>query len=171
MNLPTLNKGQVFSFSLKWRKNVITGLVINTSQEWTLLKYIPVDYVIDGDILIRNKTLKKYWRDESEKFKEDVLKAKGVKLSSSLNLSIKSLDGPLKKIYKEGSLVQFESIEDDVCYVGKIIKIFSDSFCIRSMSTKGVWLNEMEYKTESIWTIQVDNDYLQSLMAYNERKK
>ena len=80
MNLIT---NQIYSFFLNRRKEIITGITMYIGNKWVLLRYIPVDYVIDGYVLIKRKHIKDINRKEREIFKENVLRIKGLFNSSS----------------------------------------------------------------------------------------
>jgi hypothetical protein len=170
-NTMTLKKGQIFSISLKDSKDTVTGLIVDLSKDWLLIKYIPVDYVVDGYMIVSKGVIKKHWRKDEEKFKELVLKAKGVTAKSNFLISKASQISPLKKLQQKKMLLQLNLGKEDICYVGKIIEIKDDSFVLEKMGTKANWLDLAFYDLESIWTIQFNNDYLKSLIAYNKSKQ
>ena len=68
--------GQFISIKYSDRINPISGFVIDYNDDWTLLKFNPVDYVIDGYIILRHKNIEGFQRNANEKFKEKVIMLK-----------------------------------------------------------------------------------------------
>jgi hypothetical protein len=167
----TLIKGQLFSISLEKVTNIITGLVVDHNKDWLLIKYVPVDFVVDGYMIIRREIIKKYWRRDEEKFRESVLKAKKVTAKSSWSLSRRTKIYPLAKMQQKAILIQLNLEKEDICYVGIIKDVKKDSFVLEKMGTKANWLESMEYNLNSVWTIQFGNDYLESLLAFHKSKR
>ncbi|MCW7471887.1 hypothetical protein ND863_20185, partial [Leptospira kanakyensis] len=58
----------VISFKVKNRKKSILGYLIQYNQDWTLLRHIPVDYVLDGFILIPNSNILEFQRNSDVKW-------------------------------------------------------------------------------------------------------
>lgn len=70
---------QLISIEFKDKKLISTGFLIDFTENWILLKSNPVDYIIDGYIILKNKKIKSVSRDESDLFTEKVIKLKGLK--------------------------------------------------------------------------------------------
>ena len=68
--------GQLISISFKDRRTSISGFAIDYNDEWTLLKQNPVDYIIDGYIILRHKNIEGFSRTKAELLKERILKLK-----------------------------------------------------------------------------------------------
>jgi hypothetical protein len=65
--------GQLVSIRYSDRPTPTFGFVIDYSDDWILLKYNPVDYIVDGYIILRNKNIEGIRRDANEKFREKVI--------------------------------------------------------------------------------------------------
>ena len=69
--------GQLVSVKFTDRKTPIYGYIIDYNDDWTLMKYNPVDYIIDGYIIFRHKKLEVFSRGTDEKWREKVINLKG----------------------------------------------------------------------------------------------
>ena len=165
-----LKKNSVFAFKIKGRKIPVTGIVMDFGKEWILIRYVPVDYVLDGYCFIRRKYIKDFERGSVELFKESVFKAKRVEFDNDHVFPLDTLIDSLKIFHDKSVLIQFDLSDERVAYIGKIIELSDKSFTIKNLSTRGVWLDKQEYKIDAVRTIQVENDYLISLSAYAKSK-
>ena len=162
-----INKCFVYTFKLRGRKELITGIVVDYSQEWIMIKYIPVDYVIDGYRIIKKKYISTFWRKDDEEFKEVVIKAKKIDFSNHKIIPIENTNEMFNFFLKNNIVIQFDLNDESIAYIGLLTKILSKSFYIKNLSPKGIWIDEQSFKIESIRTIQIDNDYIISLLALN----
>ncbi|MDQ1855449.1 hypothetical protein [Chryseobacterium sp. WLY505] len=51
--------------------------MVDISDDWCYIKYIPVDYVVDGFVLISRRHIKNIQRSDKYDFKENILRLKG----------------------------------------------------------------------------------------------
>lgn len=164
-----LIKNNFCTIHLKGRKGILQGVLIYAGFEWVLLKYVPVDYVLDGYLLVRTRYIKKIERGEDEIFSETVIHLKWT--VERLKKKFPNLNGYLDILYylmQKQTVIQFDFHDDSVSYIGKIKKIRTKTMRIESMNPKGEWDGESSYLLERIRTIQFDNDYINSLIAYNK---
>ena len=95
--------GQLISIKYTDRPTPIFGFVIDYNDDWTLMKYNPVDYIIDGFIIVRHKNIEGFRRSTIEKFKEKVITLKRQHLSDIKNFPLTNLETMLfnadKKIW------------------------------------------------------------------------
>ncbi|RZJ98814.1 MAG: hypothetical protein EOO46_24010, partial [Flavobacterium sp.] len=73
------------------RKTLETGFLIDFSRDWILLKSNPIDFVIDGFTIIRNKNIEAIYREEAEKFKEEVLRLKNLVPNENDKIPLKDI--------------------------------------------------------------------------------
>ena len=164
-----LIKNNLYAIRLKGRKEILRGIFLGSGVEWILLKYNPVDYVLDGYLLIRKKYIKNIIREEKEKFKETVIRLKCN--DTDFDITSPKLDEIIDTLYylmQHETVIQLEFHDESVCYIGKIRKIFNKTMRMLDLDTKGNWENECSYQIEQIRTIQFDNDYTNSLDTYNK---
>jgi len=164
-----LIKNNLYAIKLKGREEILRGVLLCSSVEWILLKYNPVDYVLDGYIFIRKKYVKNVIREENEIFDETVIRLKCPVIE--FDTTCPKLDEVTDILYylmRHETVIQFDFHDETVCYIGKIKKIFTKSMRVLHLDTKGKWTDESSYQIEQIRTIQFDNDYTNSLYIYNK---
>lgn len=163
-----LESGKIFTFCFRGRENGVSGIVLSWDSKWIMLIYIPVDYSLDGFMLINRKHVKGFWRKDEEIFKEAVLKSKNVRFR---NYRDRYLDNFISYFYKSKKLIQVELSDDRISYVGRALDFTNDSFVLKKITTRGVWDKETKFKISSVYTFQFDNDYLTALSAYSKTHK
>jgi hypothetical protein len=159
--------GLMYNFSLKGRKEKIQGIVIDTGIEWIKLKYNPVDFIIDGYKIIRKKYINSFYREKDILFVEAVLKAKKITFSEENQIPLDSIESIFKYLYENQIIFQFDLNDPNVCFIGRISSLKNKSFVIKNLDTSGQWMEERSYRYDTIRTIEIKNDYLNSLIAYN----
>lgn len=174
----TKNKqiGQVVSFMFDYvsTQEIYTGYVIDYNDDWTLLKYNPVDFVRDGFIILRNKYINSYKRDEVEKFHQKVLDLKKQKVTAADKIPIDDIKTILHYLTDNFGAFQFNQRSDHYCYLGRVNSIFKNTLSIDLLDTNGKWAETRDFKLGNIRTIEFDTDYINSLLLIakaNERKK
>ena len=63
--------GQLISIEFDDLKEIFSGFLIDYSEEWILLRKNPVDFVLDGYILLKHKKVKTIHRDEDHELDLD----------------------------------------------------------------------------------------------------
>jgi hypothetical protein len=168
-NIPE-HANKLVQIKLRGRGERLKGILKAVGKEWLSLDYNPVDFVLDGIILINRKYLIKVERTKNEAFIEEVLKAKdtqGYYKESSFNLN-NTVD--LFTGLENNKAIQIELGDESIVYIGKITKINNKSFRMRRLTPTGNWLDETSYNYSSIRIIQVGGDYVESLLAYIDSK-
>ncbi|WP_146146865.1 hypothetical protein [Taibaiella chishuiensis] len=150
------------SFDVRKRKDSICGIVLDYTNDWTLIRYNPVDFVIDGYMLINNRKIKGYRRGSKELLVEKVIQLKALKpphqaMIVDLQTVLAAIDG----------LLQIELKAADTTYITRLNEIQEDSLTGLSIKTNGRTGKKMNILVEDIWTIQFDNDYTTSLELLN----
>lgn len=161
-------KGKFVSFKYRDRKDIISGYLIDFNDDWTLIKYNPVDYVIDGYLILKSDKILKYKREDYEKFREKVLKAKNLVLSDKDIFPITDLSETLKLISDRFGAFKIEKKDGTVCFIGRFIKMTKENIIIQEIDTKAKWVEKDKHKFKSIRTIEFDSDYINSLIIYNK---
>lgn len=165
---------ELISIKFKDRKEVVYGFVLDYNDDWTLMKYNPVDYVIDGYLIFRHKQIKGFRRDPNiEEFHEKVIRLKGLGPKKSEIFPITDLETILKFITKKFGVFQFSTKTEKACYLGRFLSITSNRLVIEYLNTRGEWDGTMKFRPGDIRIIQFDNDYINSLklISKNNRKK
>lgn len=153
-------------YSIKYtdREESIEGLVLDVNDDWTLLLYNPIDYVVDGYAIIRHVAIEGSRRDEDDMFVEKVLQLKGADKLPKPSVRIDLLMHILQDVTTHSKLcmLQLED-EEDASYVGIFKSMNGAEVTLDSVSPKGELDGEMSFDVDEIRIIYFDTDYLKSL--------
>jgi hypothetical protein len=161
--------GKFVSFKYRDRKDIISGFLLDYNEDWTLIKYNVVDYIIDGYRILKSNLILSYKRDEFEIFREKVLNSKGLKPSKIDKFPIKNIHQTLQLISDRFGAFQIEKKDETVCYIGKFVKIEKGILTIQEIDDKAVWVDNDKYRISSIRLFEFDTDYINTLISYNKR--
>jgi hypothetical protein len=154
---------QLISIKFTDRENAIDGYVVDYNEDWILMKNNPVDYLIDGYIVVRNTNIESFNRDTDEKWKEKVIKLKGLEPTENDIIPISDLETILKYLTENFGIFQIQTKSESECFLGRLKSIDSKKVIIDDLNTKGNWDGEMTFVTSEIRTIEFDTDYVNSL--------
>jgi hypothetical protein len=70
-----INKGVFYSFKIKDRKRLESGILLVEGEDWGTDQQYFFDYIVDGYMLINKKYITSIHRTEKRMFTEKVLKA------------------------------------------------------------------------------------------------
>ena len=163
--------GKLVSVKFSDRKEPIYGFIINYNDDWTLMKYNPVDYVIDGYIIFKNKNIEGFHRSDAEKFKEKVIRLKGLESSENDLVPITDITVILKYLTAKFGVFQFQTKSETICYLGKVKSLDSKQLIIDYLNTKGQWDKQMTFRLGDIRVIEFETDYIKSLQLVCQAKK
>lgn len=155
--------GQLISVKFTDRKTAIYGCVVDYNDDWTLMKYNPVDYIIDGYIIFRHKNIEGFRRNVGEKFRENIIKLKGLIPTDKDLIPLTDLGTILNYLTDKFGIFQFYTKSETVCYLGRLKSLDSKQLIIDSLNTKGKWDEQMKFKPGEIRVIEFDTDYINSL--------
>jgi hypothetical protein len=155
--------GRLISIRFTDRKTPIYGYVVDYSDDWTLMKYNPVDYIIDGWIILRHKNIEGFRASAEEKFREKVVRLKGIKIQKSDLVPLADLGSILRHLTVKHGLFQLYTKSETACYVGRVNSVDEKQLVIDSLNAKGKWDGRMKFRPNDIRVIEFDTDYLNSL--------
>lgn len=163
--------GQLISVKFKDRKTPIYGYVVDYNDDWTLMKYNPVDYIIDGYTIFRNKNIEDFRRDTEEKWREKVINLKGLQPTDKDMIPLTDFETILKYLTDNFGVFQVYTKSETVCYLGRLKSIDKKDLIIDYLNTKGKWDGQMKFRTGDIRVIEFDTDYINSLKLVSTDKK
>lgn len=94
-----------------WEEDVI-GLWVAENDDWLLLRAIPVDYVVDGYVIIAKHHIRGRKPKRGRKQVEQVLKLKGVEAEVPVDYVFADTVGLLRWVEQRYGLVEFTDKED-----------------------------------------------------------
>lgn len=161
--------GRVVSIKIR-AGAVLNGILRAAGSKWVLLRYIPVDYVVDGLVLINTKYISNVGASDSDLFKEQILKLKNVDFVANDRLNLETTEQLFSELRKQGDLVRIELKDHNKSYVGKITVVREKSMKVQLIDTRCNKLSEETFLYNKLRAIYFHDDYLQSLELYNDSK-
>src|ERR1051326_2379781 len=150
----------LISVKLKGWKAPLYGFILDLNKDWTLIKYNPVDYLIDGYKIIRNKYIESIQREDEEKWREKVIRLKGISPNKNEKIPISNLSDILEYLTKTFNLFEIQKKYEDSVWIGRLKKIDSKNVVIKDVTPKGKWDGQMEFKRDEIRLISFETDYI-----------
>lgn len=140
------------------------------NDNWTLLRYNPVDYVVDGYILVNNKKITGFQREKDEIFKEKLIRLKGYCNDETDMLPISDLKKIINVLDSKYNLIQVELKSETIAYIGRAIFVDDKTLRLNTLTPEGKKGETMVIDPDNIRFIQFDNDYINSLKLFIRRK-
>lgn len=136
-----------------------------------LLKYCPADYEIDGYVIVSSNKIKTIKREADEKFKEKIIKLKGLHPKDSENIPLTDLETILSYLTKKHHVFQFYTKSEAASYLGRLRSFDTRKFIINFLDTKGKWRGKMSFRPGDVRVIKFDNDYINSLKLVSRKRQ
>lgn len=154
---------QLISIEFEDKKEIFNGFLIDWTEDWILLKNNPVDFIIDGYTILKNKNVKSIIQDEDHEFTERVIKLKGLRTSADEVIPLKDFDSIINFIAGKYEIFQLAKKSDKAVYPGKLLELNEEEIIIDFLGTEGKFDGEMSFKKDKIRVIEFDTDYINSL--------
>jgi hypothetical protein len=164
------NIGHLIKIEFTDKEECVSGFIIDYSEDWILLKLNPVDYVIDGYTIVKNKNIKSFIRSEREEFAEKIIKLKGLLLHSDNDIPLKDLSTILEYLTTNYGAFQIATKRENATYLGRLVTINSEALIIDFLNTRGKWSDEISFNPKKIRIIEFDTDYIKSLKLIADLK-
>lgn len=149
-----------------------SGIVLSYSTDWVLLHSNPVDYELDGYILLRRDLITSVSRGSWERFKDILFTKKISKTKKTPRVPLTDLETILQFLTKEYGVFSFQMRSERTCWLGKVKHIKGARLKIYDMGTRGEWTTNMpEFILGNIKSIEFDTDYINSLMLISKKRK
>ncbi len=162
---------QLVSIEFLDKKEVYTGFLIDYSDDWILLRNNPVDFIIDGFVILKNKNIERIYRDEEHEFTEKVIRLKGLKTNAKDIIPIKDLASIISFVDKKYGVFQIAKKSATSAYLGKLIQLNDQELIIDFLDTKGQFGGELSFNPEKIRVIEFDTDYINSLKLVTQENQ
>ncbi|NBL63905.1 hypothetical protein GV828_01685 [Flavobacterium sp. NST-5] len=163
---------QLISIEFEDKKEIFTGFLIDFTEDWILLRNNPIDFIVDGYTILRNKNLKSIIQDDDHEFTERVIKLKKLNTSTEETIPLLDFKTIITFIARKYSIFQIAKRSDKTVYLGKLTNIDLKDFTIEFLSPDAIFDGEMTIKTSKVRVIEFDTDYINSLklvLADNQR--
>lgn len=141
----------------------VEGILLDTTDNWLLLKYIPVDYVIDGVLIVNKRYVIGIKESQDQDLTEKVLRLKKVDFYEKSFVGTGSFRELYLYFLQSKQLVQISLADESVTYIGRVIKVNENSFRCQLVGVMGQWTNEVTFNYASVRMLGLHNDYVESL--------
>lgn len=161
-------KKTLMEFKLR-NKKIVKGLLINYSDDWTLLANNPVDFQIDGFLIINNKNIVGY-KQHLNTIENEVLAIKFKKLKKA-NIDLTDSYKLFKNLTDKKMIVSIEKLEDKHFFIiGKVNNVskLKNELSITPLTTEAQWEPVEKIAIKNIDVIEFKTDYIESLMLINK---
>jgi hypothetical protein len=164
---------QLITIQFEDKKESFSGFLIDWTEDWILLKNNPVDFIIDGYTILKNKNIKAIIQDKDHEFTEKVIKLKGLKTSSEEIIPLQDLSSIIHFLAGKYTIFQIATKSDKAVYLGKLMELNEKELVIDFLGVEGQFDGEMSFKPHKIRVIEFDTDYINSLklMVDEDKKK
>lgn len=163
---------QLITIEFEDRKEIFSGFLIDYTNDWILIKNNPVDFIIDGYVILKNKNIRSITRDGDTAFTESVIRLKGLKTNSDEIIPLRDLSSILTFITNKYGIFQIAKKSEKAVYLGKLIKLDDEELVIDFLETRGKFGGELSINPNKIRVIEFDTDYINSLkLLVDERNK
>ena len=157
-----MKKGQLFTFKIPFRKETLSGIILNYNDEWVLIRRIS-EYRLDGYTIFENTDKLIYSRGVYEKFVTRILNKKKYNYKKDLLIPISDTVQMLNEITQKYILIQLDARKGDAFDVVKFVGTKSDVFLFKELTVNAKWRYNLQLQRREIVCISYDNDYLNSL--------
>ncbi len=156
-----------------WEADMV-GLWVAENDEWLLLRHIPVDYIIDGYVLLVKAHIVSRKPDKNRKQVEQVLKLKGVKAEMPADFQFLDVVEMLRWVERRYGLVEFAD-EEETSFFGWLHETDAVHLWVNFLTPKGL-LDESDgeespFAISEIQLIRFDTDYFNSLKLLWQHKQ
>ncbi|MEA5260747.1 hypothetical protein VB264_23310 [Arcicella aquatica] len=153
--------------TLKMRNGVyFKGILLGLGSKWALLKYIPVDFVTDGYVLINTNYISTFDMADDDIFTEKVIKLKQINVDLKYKFDLESPNQVLDILKENAVLIGIELKNHQKMYVGIIKIVREKSMKVHLISKACEWLKEETFLYNELRAIYFEGDYLYSLNLY-----
>lgn len=162
---------QLISIEFEDKKDIFTGFLIDWTEDWILLKNNPVDFIIDGFTILKNKNVKAIIQDKDHEFTEKVIKLKGLKTSAEEIIPLTNLEAIITFLAHKYGIFQVAKKSDKAVYLGKLMEYSDQVLVMDFLNPEGEFEGIMTFKNSKVRVIEFDTDYINSLkLLVNDNK-
>jgi hypothetical protein len=156
-----------------WEEN-ITGLWLAENEDWLLLRYIPVDYVVDGYALIAKTHIADRGAEKKYQQVAQVLKLKGIKAEVPAGFQFAGLPEIFRWLEQQYGLVHFYD-EEQSAFLGWVNESDAVHFWLDSLEPRGTVAareaDEPPFELAAVQIVCFADDYSESLKLLWQHKQ
>lgn len=161
---------KLITVAFKDKKAHFSGFLLDYNEDWILLRYNPVDFILDGYVILKNKNIESISREDDEEFTERIIKLKGLKCNADDIIPIQSLSSILNYLDQKFEIFQIAKKSDKAVYLGRLLELNESNLTIDFLEPRGEFGGEMFFNPNKIRVIEFDTDYINSLKLVTEEQ-
>lgn len=157
---------KLITIKYRERTDTISGILLAFNENFTLLLCNPVDFVLDGFIILKTQNIIKFKYGKEEKFIQKVIGKYDDNLPDvDINLEFSNI---LESISMKYKVIGIELKDESKIYIGEFAGSKKSILYLRELSPSGVWSeNPRTFDIKKIRLIQFDSHYINSLYNYS----
>lgn len=156
-----------------WESDKV-GLWLAENEDWVLLREIPVDYVVDGYVLLAKEHIISREPKRGRKQVEQVLQWKGIKAELPPNFAFQETVEMLRWVEQQYSMVE-STDQEDCAFFGWVNEADAVHLWLDSLTPKGTIdlrdTKDKAYVLSEIRAISFDADHSNSLKLLWQHKQ
>ena len=157
---------------LGWEADVV-GLWLAENEDWLLLRSIPVDYVVDGYVILAKQHVAARKPQKGRRQVEQILKLKGIEAEVPAGFAFATALEMLHWVEDSYGVVEF-AYEGDSTFFGWVRKADAVHFWIDTLNPDGTassdGIQKEPFIISDIRVISFDTDYFNSLKMFWQHK-
>ena len=158
-----MRKGNLLTFKLKYRSDLISGIVLDNRNGWVLIHRC-ADYRIDGYSIIRTDLISGQFLGDKERLTSKIIKKKYGAEKKSVPIKLTSLEEMLMSIQQKYHLLQLDNKKGDSFDVVKYLGSEELVYMFRELTINAKWRYKLKLPAKEITVVSFGNDYLNSLL-------
>ena len=147
-------------------ESTLNGLWLAENAEWLLLRYVPVDYVVDGYVLVAKAHIAARGSEKKHRQVAQVLKLKGVKAAVPLAFQFAGLLETFRWLEQRYGLLHFYE-EEQCAILGWVNEADAVHFWLDSLEPTGLVAarepDEPPFEIAAVQVVCFADDYSESL--------
>jgi len=154
-------------------ENDLVGLWLAENDEWLLLRHVPIDYVVDGYLLIAKQHIATRDSKKKQKQVEQILKLKGIKAEVPPRFVFGDVVDMFRWVEQHFGIAEFADEEESV-FLGWLDRADAVHFWINSLDPDGTVTpsdeDEQPFVLSELRYISFDTDYINSMKLLWQHK-
>lgn len=146
------------------------GIVVGIGTKWILVRYIPADYVTDGNVIISKNYITRIDISKDDIFTEAILKLRKSNFDQVENFDLDNTEHLLLDLKSANQLIGIKLKKAQSQYIGSISLVREKSMKVHLIDRWGDWLTVETFLYNELRAIYIENDYLKALDMYISAK-
>ncbi len=158
------NINRYIEFKIKNQTDTVKGLLLDYSEEWTLLYNNPVDYVIDGYLIVKNNQITNHQVYSLKDLGSTILSKKQTIINKPKRINIENSNKLFQSLFEKRIIFSISILKRNSYLIGRIKSMSDTKFDFEQITPKAKWTSTKKINIDEISIIEYDTDYINSLL-------